>query len=77
MECPCLVGMPGEDSIYAGSEGGCGCGVDTLTLRIHCGHCAPCPAEIDIDTVSKLDNLTLTQGDIPETMRGHYKHRCF
>lgn len=40
---------------------------------MYCGHCAPCVAGIDIASVNKFYNLTLAQGEIPETVREHYK----
>lgn len=40
---------------------------------MYCGHCAPCTAEIDIASVNKFYNLTLVQGEVPETVREHYK----
>lgn len=40
---------------------------------MYCGHCAPCPVGIDVAAVNKFYNLTTAQGDIPETVREHYK----
>lgn len=40
---------------------------------MYCGHCAPCTAGIDIASVNKYYNLTTAQGEIPETVREHYK----
>ncbi len=39
---------------------------------MYCGHCAPCPKEIDIAMVTKLLNLVRAQGEMPETVREHY-----
>jgi len=39
---------------------------------MYCGHCAPCPAGIDIASVTKFLNLVRAQGFIPETVREHY-----
>ncbi len=39
---------------------------------MYCGHCAPCPAGIDIANVTKFLNLTVAQGEVPETVREHY-----
>lgn len=39
---------------------------------MYCGHCAPCTASIDIAAVNKFYNLTVAQGEIPETVREHY-----
>lgn len=40
---------------------------------MYCGHCAPCTSGIDIASVNKFYNLTTAQGEIPETVREHYK----
>lgn len=40
---------------------------------MYCGHCAPCTAGIDIAAVNKFHNLALAQGDVPETVREHYR----
>lgn len=39
---------------------------------MYCGHCAPCPKEVDVAMVMKLLNLAKAQGGIPETVREHY-----
>lgn len=39
---------------------------------MYCGHCAPCPKEIDVASVTKFLNLSLAQGEVPETVREHY-----
>lgn len=39
---------------------------------MYCGHCAPCPSGIDVAAVTKLLNLGLAQGSVPETVREHY-----
>ena len=45
-------------------------------LCTYCGHCAPCPAGIDIAQVNKFADLALAQVDkgeeVPPTVRGHY-----
>ncbi len=38
----------------------------------YCGHCAPCPAGIDIAMVNKLYDLACMQGEVPGTVRAHY-----
>jgi predicted aldo/keto reductase-like oxidoreductase len=38
----------------------------------YCGHCAPCPAYIDIAMVNKLYDLAEMQEEIPATVRAHY-----
>lgn len=40
---------------------------------MYCSHCAPCPKEIDIASVTKFLNLAKAQGVIPETVREHYE----
>ena len=40
---------------------------------MYCGHCAPCPKGISVADVNKFLNLALAQGDVPETVREHYK----
>ncbi len=40
---------------------------------MYCGHCAPCPKGIDVASVTKFLNLAKAQGEIPETVREHYK----
>ena len=39
---------------------------------MYCGHCAPCPKEIDVASVTKFLNLAKAQGSVPETVREHY-----
>ncbi len=39
---------------------------------MYCSHCAPCPKEIDVASVTKFLNLALTQEAVPETVREHY-----
>lgn len=39
---------------------------------MYCGHCAPCPKGIDVASVTKFLNLSLAQGEVPETVREHY-----
>lgn len=38
----------------------------------YCGHCAPCPAGIDIAMANKLYDLAIMQPDIPASLREHY-----
>ncbi len=40
---------------------------------MYCGHCAPCPRGIDVASVTKFLNLAKAQGEVPETVREHYK----
>ncbi|MBQ9814298.1 MAG: aldo/keto reductase [Lachnospiraceae bacterium] len=39
----------------------------------YCGHCAPCPMDIDIATVCKFHDLALMQPEVPASVREHYK----
>lgn len=51
-------------------------GMEKFTWQGHCmycGHCAPCTKGIDIAAVNKFYNLCTAQGEIPETVREHYK----
>lgn len=51
-------------------------GLDRYTFSGHClycGHCAPCPAGINVAGVTKYLNLCLAQGNVPDTERGHYE----
>ncbi|MGI6070058.1 MAG: aldo/keto reductase [Blautia sp.] len=38
----------------------------------YCGHCAPCPVEIDIAMVNKLYDLAVMQEGVPSTLKAHY-----
>ena len=40
---------------------------------MYCSHCAPCPKQIDVASVTKFLNLTKAQGAVPETVREHYE----
>ena len=45
----------------------------------YCGHCKPCPAEIDIAMVNKLYDLAVMQPEVPASLRQHYlslEHRA-
>lgn len=39
----------------------------------YCGHCKPCPCEIDIAMVNKLYDLATMQAQTPSSVREHYK----
>lgn len=39
----------------------------------YCGHCAPCPAGIDIAMVNKLSDLAAMQPEVPESLKAHYQ----
>ena len=38
----------------------------------YCGHCSPCPMEIDIAMVNKYYDLAAAQPKVPESVRSHY-----
>ncbi len=38
----------------------------------YCGHCHPCPMEIDIAMVNKFTDLALMQNEVPDSLREHY-----
>ncbi len=40
----------------------------------YCGHCKPCPANIDIAMVNKLYDLASMQGEVPPTVKEHYSN---
>ena len=39
----------------------------------YCGHCAPCPAGIDIAMVNKLYDLATMHQEVPAAVREHYR----
>ena len=39
----------------------------------YCGHCQPCPMQIDIAMVNKFYDLALQQQTVPESLREHYR----
>lgn len=39
----------------------------------YCGHCKPCPVDIDIAMVNKFYDLATAQSSIPESVSQHYK----
>ena len=39
----------------------------------YCGHCKPCPMDIDIAMVNKLSDLASAQPTVPESVREHYR----
>ena len=40
----------------------------------YCGHCKPCPMEIDIAMVNKLYDLAAMQPEVPDSVREHYRN---
>ena len=39
----------------------------------YCGHCKPCPVDIDIAMVNKLYDLAHMQPEVPASVRSHYE----
>ena len=39
----------------------------------YCGHCKPCPMEIDIAMVNKFYDLALQQPQVPASLQAHYE----
>lgn len=39
----------------------------------YCGHCKPCPVNIDIAMVNKFYDLALQQPEVPESVKAHYE----
>ena len=39
----------------------------------YCGHCKPCPKDIDIAMVNKLYDLAAMQPDVPASVKAHYE----
>ena len=39
----------------------------------YCGHCKPCPMDIDIAMVNKFYDLATTQPTVPESVKAHYE----
>ena len=39
----------------------------------YCGHCKPCPMDIDIAMVNKLYDLATMQAEVPASVREHYR----
>lgn len=40
---------------------------------MYCSHCAPCPKQMDVASITKFLNLSVAQGSVPETVRDHYE----
>ena len=38
----------------------------------YCGHCRPCPKDIDIAMVNKFYDLAVSQEEVPQSVRSHY-----
>lgn len=39
----------------------------------YCGHCKPCPVNIDIAMVNKFYDLAVQQPEVPESVKAHYE----
>ena len=39
----------------------------------YCGHCKPCPMNIDIAMVNKFYDLAVQQPEVPESVKAHYE----
>ena len=39
----------------------------------YCGHCKPCPVNIDIAMVNKFYDLAVSQTEVPESVKAHYQ----
>ena len=39
----------------------------------YCGHCKPCPMDIDIAMVNKFYDLATAQEEVPESVKSHYQ----
>ncbi len=39
----------------------------------YCGHCRPCPMDIDIAMVNKFYDLAVLKPEVPESVRAHYQ----
>ena len=39
----------------------------------YCGHCRPCPVDIDVAMVNKLYDLAAMQPEVPASVREHYR----
>ena len=39
----------------------------------YCGHCRPCPMDIDIAMVNKFYDLAIQQPELPQSLREHYR----
>ena len=39
----------------------------------YCGHCKPCPMNIDIAMINKFYDLAVQQPEVPESVKSHYK----
>ena len=38
----------------------------------YCGHCKPCPMDIDIAMVNKFYDLAIQQEQVPQSLKDHY-----
>lgn len=47
--------------------------IKTAGKCMYCNHCQPCPQGIDIASVTKYLNLVEEEGQVRDTVRGHYQ----
>ncbi|OED29886.1 aldo/keto reductase [Methanosphaera sp. WGK6] len=40
----------------------------------YCGHCAPCPVNINVAMITKYHDLAVIQEEVPESIREHYNN---
>lgn len=38
----------------------------------YCGHCKPCPVDLDIAMINKYYDLAIMQPEVPATIKSHY-----
>ncbi len=66
------LGVSDEDRDYAEALGSLR--NDFRGNCVYCGHCQPCPVEIDIASVNKyLDIARLDKSNVPSMVRSHYQ----
>ncbi len=71
-ECASYESAPDEEKDYASALAS----FPNISWKGHCmycSHCAPCPKELDVASITKFLNLALAQGKTPETVQNHYE----
>ena len=72
LEAVRYLDMSDEERDYAGALGSLR--NDFRGNCVYCGHCQPCPMEIDIATVNKyLDIARLDKANMQPSLRSHYQ----
>ncbi len=61
-----------EEKNYAGVLAGAPRHTFAQGACTYCGHCKPCPVDIDIAMVNKYYDLALMQEEVPPTVKAHY-----